>query len=145
MCKQLELGFSMFDDCIYFNLSSLTRSITEVWKGEFVKLGLSPSHGYLLFAMVEKPDAQQKDYGSCLDLDASTVNRLVDSLVGKRLVEKSGSGRGSSLSVTVEGKRLYRKIKKAMEQLKLRINEELGEARFEKLVKELAVTRELIK
>ena len=116
-----------------------------MWEVEFAKLGLSPSHGYLLFAMVEKPDVQQKDYGDCLDLDASTVNRLVDSLIGKDLVEKSGSGRGSSLSVTVEGKRLYRKIKKSMEQLKSRMNEELGEARFEKLVKELARTRELIK
>lgn len=135
----------MFSDCIYFNLSSLTRSVTDLWKDEFLKLGLSPSHGYLLFAMVEKPGEQQKDYGDLLDLDASTINRLVDGLISKGLVEKLGSGRGSSLLVTAEGKRLYRKIKKSMELLKSKMNEKLGNSRFKKLVEELAVMRTLIK
>ena len=132
----------MFDDCLYFNLSSLTRSITDTWKEEFAQLGLSPSHGYLLFAMVERPDEQQKDYGEHLDLDASTINRLVDTLISKGLIEKSGSGRGSSVSVTAEGKSICRQIKKSMNKLKDRMSSELGSARFKKLVQELAVARQ---
>lgn len=132
----------MFDDCLYFNLSSLTRTITEAWKKEFAQLDLSPSHGYLLFAMVERPHEQQKDYGDYLDLEASTINRLIDTLISKGLVKKSGSGRGSSVLVTAEGKSHYRKIKKSMGNLKKLMNESLGGPRFDKLVQELTAARE---
>lgn len=138
------LLFIVFDDCLYFNLSSLTRSITNTWKEEFAQLGLSPSHGYLLFAMVERPDQQQKDYGDYLDLEASTINRLIDTLISKGLVDKTGSGRGSSVFVTAEGQLLYRKIKKSMSKLKQLMDDELGSSRFKKLVQELAVARQAL-
>ncbi|MGZ0657523.1 MarR family winged helix-turn-helix transcriptional regulator [Coraliomargarita sp. W4R53] len=131
----------MFDDCLYFNLSSLTRSITEIWKTEFAKLGLTPSHGYLLFAMVECSGEQQKDYGDYLDLNASTVNRLIDTLVQKQLAEKIGMGRGSEVSVTAEGKREYRRIKKVMESLQQKMSASLGEKQFKQLVGDLASAR----
>ena len=131
----------MFDDCLYFNLSSLTRTITDVWKAEFAKLGLSPSHGYLLFAMVESKGKQQKDYGEHLDLDASTINRLIDSLVQKKLVTKEGAGRGSEVSVSAEGKREYRRIKKTMDTLRQKMSNSLGEKRFSQLVDDLVSTR----
>ena len=131
----------MFDDCLYFNLSSLTRYITEVWKAEFGKLGLSPSHGYLLFAMVENSGEQQKDYGDYLDLNASTVNRLIDALVLRKLVEKEGAGRGSEVSVTAEGRREYRRIKKTMDGLRKKMSDSLGEKRFNQLIDDLASTR----
>ena len=68
--------------------------------------------------MVESSGEQQKDYGHHLDLNASTINRLIDSLVEKELAVKTGSGRGSEVSVTAEGKREYRRIKKTMEELR---------------------------
>lgn len=131
----------MFDDCLYFNLSSITRSITETWKTEFAKLGLTPSHGYLLFAMVESSGEQQKDYGEHLDLNASTINRLIDSLVQKNLARKEGAGRGSEVSVTAEGLREYRRIKKTMEVLREKMSNTLGEKRFGQLVGDLATAR----
>ena len=134
----------MFDGCFYFNLSSLSRMVTEIWKDEFSQLGLSPSHGYLLFAMVEKSGAQQKDYSDYLDLDASTINRLIDTLIQKGYAEKDGVGRGSAVLVTPEGKELYRKVKKTMSSLKQRMNEGLGKDQFEKLVQDLAAARDTI-
>ena len=134
----------MFDECLYFNLSSLTRRITDKWKEEFSQLGLSPSHGYLLFAMVESPDEQQKDYGDYLDLEASTINRLIDALIGKGLIEKLGSGRGSTVFVTAEGKVVYRRVKKTMKELRQNMNDALGSSRFKGLVRELAVARQAL-
>ncbi|MFD2257006.1 MarR family winged helix-turn-helix transcriptional regulator [Luteolibacter algae] len=135
----------MFDGCLYFNLSSLTRSITEIWKLEFAKLGLSPSHGYLLFAMVENSGMQQKDYGDYLDLDASTVNRLIDALVRKNLVAKNGMGRSSEVYVTDEGRLEYRRIKKTMDTLRQKMIDSLGEERFDQLVGDLCAVRGTLK
>lgn len=131
----------MFNDCLYFNLSSLTRNITQTWKEEFSKLGLFPSHGYLLFAMVERPNEQQKDYGDYLDLEASTINRLIDALITKGLIEKSGAGRGSSVAVTNDGQALYAQIKQTMSFLKKRMEDSLTHTRFNSLVQDLAVAR----
>jgi len=91
--------------------------------------------------MVESKGEQQKDYGEHLDLDASTVNRLVDSLVQKKLVAKEGAGRGSEVSVTAEGRREYRRIKKTMDNLRQKISNSLGEKRFNQLVGDLVSTR----
>lgn len=132
----------MFNDCLYFNLSSLTRSITDIWKAEFLKLGLSPSHGYLLFAMVENSGEQQKNYGAHLDLNASTVNRLIDTLIEKSLVEKRGTGRGSEVVVTAEGKREYRRVKKTMAKLRQKMSDSLGEENFSQLVGNLSTARD---
>jgi len=134
----------MFDDCLYFNLSSLSRHVTEIWKEEFALIGLSPSHGYLLFAMVEKPGEQQKSYGSYLDLDASTVNRLVETLINKGFARKSGSGRGSSIFVTPDGEAHYERVKKSMGALKEKMNQSLGDTRFESLVRDLTSARETL-
>lgn len=134
----------MFDDCLYFNLSSLTRRVTEVWRVEFARLGLSPSHGYLLFAMASEQGLAQKDYGELLDLDASTVNRFIDTLIGKGYVSKEGAGRASSVSVTAEGKKEYRRIKNVMARLREKMTEALGETRFEGLVEDLKQVRKTL-
>lgn len=134
----------MFNDCLYFNLSSLTRTVTDIWKTEFAKLGLSPSHGYLLFAMMEHSDEQQKDYGEYLDLNASTINRMIDCLVQKKLIDKDGAGRGSKVLVTAQGKQEYRRIKKIMDDLRQKMIDSLGQKRFEQLVDGLLSARNIV-
>ena len=91
--------------------------------------------------MVESKGKQQKDYSEHLDLDASTINRLIDSLVQKKLVTKEGAGRGSEVSVSAEGKREYRRIKKTMDNLRQKMSNSLGEKRFSQLVDDLVSTR----
>ncbi|WP_386820294.1 MarR family winged helix-turn-helix transcriptional regulator [Luteolibacter algae] len=106
---------------------------------------MSPSHGYLLFAMVENSGMQQKDYGDYLDLDASTVNRLIDALVRKNLVAKNGMGRSSEVYVTDEGRLEYRRIKKTMDTLRQKMIDSLGEERFDQLVGDLCAVRGTLK
>ncbi|WP_411845664.1 MarR family winged helix-turn-helix transcriptional regulator [Roseibacillus persicicus] len=133
----------MFNDCLYFNLSSLSRSVTEVCREEFSRIGLSPSHGYLLFAMVEKRGLGQKEYGEILDLEASTINRLVDTLVARGFVDKEGAGKGSTISVTDDAVAEYEKICEVMSQLKGRLQNALGKKDFAHLVKNLSKARVL--
>ncbi|MFD2255299.1 MarR family winged helix-turn-helix transcriptional regulator [Luteolibacter algae] len=131
----------MFNDCLYFNLSSVSRSVTEACRDEFSRIGLSPSHGYLLFAMVEERGLGQKEYGELLDLEASTINRLVETLVARGYVLKEGSGRGSTIAVTESAIEEYDRICEAMSQLKLRLQKTVGESDFEALVEGLGKAR----
>ena len=131
----------MFDSCLYFNLSSLTRRVTRIWDEEFKRLGLAPSHGYLLTAMAEHPGLSQKGLGELMDLDASTINRFVEVLVKKGLVEKTGTGKGSTLAVNRAGKREVRRIQKIMVSLMENMSDTLGKERFHNLVGDIHSAR----
>jgi len=131
----------MFDDCLYFNLASLSRKVTEVWRTEFAKLGLSPSHAYLLYSLVKEPGLSQKEYGEALDLDGSTVNRLIDQLIRLGFVEKEGFGKGSTLSTAPKAAKECKRVAKAMDQLKRDMQQQLGADSFQQLVESLQSAR----
>lgn len=132
----------MFDECIYFNLSALTRKVTRIWDEEFGKLGLSPSHGYLLFAIAENPDASQKELGEIMELDPSTVTRFIDTLVSKGLARKPVRGKGAEIRLTSEGSKEYKKIKKSMDALYSRMRDHFGHRQFDAFVNGLYKARQ---
>jgi DNA-binding MarR family transcriptional regulator len=132
----------MFECCIYFNLTTLTRQITKLWQEDMGRLGLSPSHGYLLIALVENPQISQKDAGKLMELDASTITRFIETLEQRGLVEKSAKGKGGSLKVTVEGKKLSRQISKTIDGLYGRMQAHFGAKEFERFVSDLYNARQ---
>ncbi|MCA9393980.1 MAG: winged helix-turn-helix transcriptional regulator [Candidatus Omnitrophica bacterium] len=132
----------MFDRCIYFNLVTLTRRITRIWQEEFQKLGLSPSHGYLLFAVAEESPVSQKQLSEILELDASTVTRFVDKLISMNLVEKSSVGKGGELSVTPRGRTVYKQVNRAMDDLYGRMQTHFGKREFRGFVRRLSAAKD---
>lgn len=127
----------MFDRCVYFNLITLTRRISRLWQEEFQRLGLSPSHGYLLFAIAEESPVSQKQLSHILELDASTVTRFVDKLMAMDLVEKTSPGKGGRLSVTKQGRVVYRKVSRIMDGLYAQMQEHFGKEDFHDFVRRL--------
>jgi len=127
----------MFNQCIYFNLVTLTRKISKIWQNEFEKLGLSPSHGYLLFAIVENPDTRQKKLSELMELDASTVTRFIDTLANKGLLERSAKGKGALIFATEDGKQKYISVKKSMDKLYQQMQIHFGAKEFKTFVNSL--------
>lgn len=136
---------AMFNECIYFNLTTLTRKITKIWQEEFGRLGLSPSHGYLLFAMREHPDASQKELSEIMELNASTITRFIDTLISKGLVEKSTRGKGANFTITPIGAKECKRIKKTMDQLYVQMKSHFGDKDFSQFVDQLYVARQSFK
>ena len=132
----------MFDKCIYFNLVTLTRKINKIWAEEFERLGLSPSHGYLLFAIAEKPDTSQKLLSELMELDASTITRFIDTLSRKGLVEKTTKGRGAIITITPAGKKMYLDVKMVMDKLYGQMQVHFGLKQFSNFVAGLFEARQ---
>ena len=131
----------MYNNCIYFNLSTLNRRITKIWQDEFSLLGLSPSHGYLLAAMAEKPMASQKELSEIMELDASTITRFIDALSAKKMIEKVSIGKGAKFALTAKGAEVSDKTNQLMSTLFSNMQSTLGENEFTKLVDNLQQTR----
>lgn len=135
----------MFNQCIYFNLSSLTRQITKIWQDEFVAVGLSPSHGYILFALANNPDASQKDLSEIMELDASTITRFVEALVAKKLIAKDKAGKGARYSLTAEGALLAKRVSGVMDGLLGHMSETFGAQQFDDFVGQLRRAKQIVK
>ena len=133
----------MYERCIYFNLSTLNRKITRIWQDEFSLLGLSPSHGYLLAAMAEKPLATQKELSEVMELDASTITRFIDALSRKKLIERVSTGKGSKFALTPKGITISERTNELMNALFANMQETLGETELTNLVKNLQQTKEI--
>ena len=131
----------MYEKCIYFNLSTLNRKITKIWQDEFNLLGLSPSHGYLLSAMAEKPMATQKELSEIMELDASTITRFIDALSTKKLIEKVRTGKGAEFILTPEGIATSERANQLMNALFISMQDTLGKTKFKNLVDDLQQTK----
>lgn len=130
MSEQTE---SYLKNCLYFTANSLARAITRVAEQEFSRLGLSPSHAFLLMLVVEKPGITQKELAEHLHLAPSTVSRFADLLVQRGLVEKRVSGKLAQVFPTAFGKEQLPVIQEAWKALYERYSAILGKEEGEAL------------
>lgn len=134
----------MFDGCLYFNLTTLNRRITKIWQDEFARLGLSPSHAYLLMAISTHPEANQKQLRTIMELDASTITRFIDALVSKKLIAREGVGKGSSIKLTQSGEDTAQELDKVGAKLKQQMQGFFGEEAFADMVANLHQMRQML-
>jgi len=134
----------MYDRCLYFNLSTLNRRVTKIWQDEFGLLGLSPSHGYLLVAMHDKPTATQKELSQIMELDASTITRFIDVLTTKKMIKKTSRGKGATFALTESGIVLSEKISLLMSDLFSTMQNTLGEKKLTNIVDSIQQTKQIL-
>src|SRR5690606_29547960 len=141
-CMYMHYCEPMFEQCLYFSLAAVNRQIARVWTDAFRPLGLSPSHAYLLAAVIETGDASQRSLGEAMALEASTIARFVDELERRGLVTRQRHGRSVSVRASTEGERMGRLVTAEMKGLYRQMQRRLGAARFDDLVKQLHLLRE---
>lgn len=127
----------MFDRCLYFNLNVLTRTVNRIWEETFQRLGLPPSHAYLLRLVLGEPGITQKHVAQALGLAPSTVTRFVDALAAKGLLERgpnAADARESALYPTAAGQALEAELDATGQALFQRMRSTLGAKRFDQLV-----------
>lgn len=138
MARRMKTSCSRYSQCLYFASGALARKIekmaTESWK----EVNLSPSHAYLLFAVLEEPGLQPTTLSEHLQLQPSTVTRLVEKLEEKKLVVRTTEGRLTNVYPTPKAKELLPKMIECMNDFSAKYTQLLGKEESTKLVKTLA-------
>jgi len=116
----------LFNNCLYFTVSKLSRVITKMAEEEFAKTGLSPTYGFLLMTVNEKPGISQNEICDILHLAPSTLTRFIDKLEGKGLVTRKSEGKNSFIYSTEEGISKQNEIERAWKDLYERYSSILG-------------------
>ena len=71
----------MFERCLYFNANHLSRVVNKLMNDAYASVGLSAAHAYLLRLVLDNPGLLQKEIGSMLHLEKSTITRFLNKMV----------------------------------------------------------------
>lgn len=124
MTKSAE---DLLHNCLFFTANSLARSISRLAEEEFGRLGLVPSHAFLLMLAVDQPGITQKELAAQLHLAPSTVSRFVDVLAQRGLLEKRVFGKQTQAWPTEMGQAQLAPIREAWMAIHRRYSAILGE------------------
>lgn len=81
----------MFEQCLYFNTTSLARKLEREWTLAFKPFGLTPSQAFMLRVILEKPQSYQNALAKEMNITKPTVSRGLDGLEKLRLIERRPS------------------------------------------------------
>jgi DNA-binding MarR family transcriptional regulator len=101
---------SKFCKCLYFSSNALARKVEKLAQESWKPVGLSPSHGYLLMTVVEQPGIQPGLLAEHLQLQPSTITRLIEKLEEKKLAIRITEGKVANVYPTPKAKEMYTRM-----------------------------------
>lgn len=102
----MKTSSSKYAQCLYFTTSALARKVEKLAQESWGPVGLSPSHAYLLLAVLEEPGVQPSQLADELQLQPSTITRLVQKLEDSKLVVRTTEGKITNVYPTPKAKEL---------------------------------------
>ena len=81
----------MFEQCLYFNTTSLARKLEREWTLAFKPFGLTPSQAFMLRVILEKPQSYQNALAKEMNITKPTASRGLDGLEKLGLIERLSS------------------------------------------------------
>jgi DNA-binding MarR family transcriptional regulator len=122
----MKASQSRYNHCIYFSSNAFARKIeklaTECWK----KIGLPPSHAYVLMTVLEEPGIQPGLVAEELQLSPSTVTRLIEKLEEKGLVTRNFGVKATNIYPTPRAQELQPQMKTCSEEFRMQYTSLLG-------------------
>ncbi len=122
---------------MYFTANSLARKIDKLAQESWDKVDLSPSHAYLLMMVLEEPGIQPGLLADHLQLQPSTVTRLIEKLEEKKLLVRTTEGKMTNVYPSPKGKDLLPKLKECLNEFYSRYSAILGKDESAKLVQNM--------
>lgn len=119
--------------CLYYSASALSRNMTRLADEAFRTTGLAPSYGFILMTINDEPGLNAKDISQIMQLEPSTVTRLLEKLESKNYLERKKVGRNIEVYPLQASLKLNSKLKKAWAKLFNEYNSILGEKKAKKL------------
>jgi DNA-binding MarR family transcriptional regulator len=123
----------MFDQCLYFNTTSLARVVEREWSKAFKPFGVTPPQGFLLRMVLAQPGSSQYELADQLTISRPTATRLIDGLQALGLVERRAAehdGRHWSVHPTRKAREIEDALNAASGAVTRRIQQQVGRDNF---------------
>lgn len=133
----MKTSESKYCRCLYFTANSLARKIDRLAQESWSKVDLSPSHAYLLMMVIEEPGVQPGAVANHLQLQPSTITRLLEKLEDKKLIVRTTEGKVTNIYPTPKAKELLPRLKECMHEFYTRYSTILGKEESVRLVQNM--------
>jgi len=130
----MKTSESRYSQCVYFSSAAFARKIEKLALESWKPVGLAPSHGYLLMCVIEEPGMQPGCLANQLQLQPSTITRLIEKLEEKKLVVRTTEGKTTNVYPTPKAKEIYSKLKDCVQHFHVLCTGIIGKEESCKLV-----------
>ena len=130
----MKAANSKFCQCLYFSSNALARKIEKLANGSWKKVGLTPSHAYLLMLAIEDPGIQPSALVKQLLLTPSTITRLIEKLEEKKLVVRTSEGKLTNVYPTPKAKAMLPDLKDCLDDFYQNYSSIIGKEESARLV-----------
>lgn len=130
----------MFEQCLYFNTTSLARQLEREWTSAFKPFGLTPSQAFMLRLVLDKAPLLQSELAMEMNISRPTATRGLDGLERLGLVKRVASerdGREQQIHPTKKASDMKDAINAASGAVTKRLKKTLGSDHFEEVVGQL--------
>ena len=137
----------MFEQCLYFNTTSLARKLEREWTLAFKPFGLTPSQAFMLRVILEKPQSYQNALAKEMNITKPTASRGLDGLEKLGLIERRSSpedAREIEVHPTKKAKAMKDGLNAASGEVTKRFNKLLGSDEFLDVVGKLRGISEIL-
>ena len=128
---------SKYCQCLYFSSNALARKIEKLANDSWKKVGLTPSHAYLLMLAIDEPGIQPSALVKQLLLTPSTITRLIEKLEEKKLVVRTNEGKLTNVYPTQKAKALLPELKDCLDQFYKNYSSIIGKEESARLVQHM--------
>ena len=130
----MKTSESKFCGCLYFTTNALARKVEKLAGESWKKIGLAPSHAYLLKLVLEEPGMQAGQLAEQLQLTPSTITRLIEKLEEKKLVTRITEGKTTNVFPTQKAKELKPQMKQCLYEFNGKYSKILGKEESRQLI-----------
>ena len=130
----------MFEQCLYFNTTSLARQLEREWTSAFKPFGLTPSQAFMLRVVLDKAPLLQSELALEMNISRPTATRGLDGLEKLGLIKRVASekdGREQEIHPTKRAVEMKDAINAASGAVTKRLKKVLGNSHFEDVVGQL--------
>ena len=130
----------MFEQCLYFNTTSLARQLEREWASAFKPFGLTPSQAFMLRVVLDKAPLLQSELALEMNISRPTATRGLDGLERLGLIKRHPSqkdGREQEIHPTKKAVKMKEAINAASSTITKRLKKVLGSSHFEEVVGQL--------
>lgn len=128
---------SKYHQCLYFTANALARKIERLAQESWSPVDLSPSHAYLLMLVLDEPGVQPSYIAAHLQLQPSTVTRLIEKLEEKKLVVRMTEGKITNVYPSPRGKDMLPRLKACLDDFYSKYSAILGKEDSARLVQHM--------
>lgn len=130
----------MFEQCLYFNTTSLARQLEREWTTAFKPFGLTPSQAFMLRVVLDKTPLLQSELAFEMNISRPTATRALDGLEKLGLIKRLASekdGREQEIHPTKKAVGMKDAINAASRAVTKHLKKTLGTGHFEEAVGQL--------